>query len=550
VYTRSGGVWSQQGVKLVGTGAVGPATQGFSVALSADGNTAVVGGNQDNSNAGAAWVYTRSAGVWSQQGAKLVGTGAVGAARQGWSIALSADGNTAVVGGSGDNGNSGAAWVYTRSAGVWSQQGAKLIGTGAVGAAEQGWSVALSADGNAALVGGNGDNSAAGAAWVYTRDGGVWGQQGAKRVGTGAAGAAQQGYSVALSADGYTALVGGISDNNTVGAAWVFIDPAPKIATIADIANDQGRQVRVSFISSLFDRLGSGTPITGYHIYRREAVALTLRSWAVPRVAPDAAAPSQVELAGWDYVMTVPATIDSAYQTVVSTLADSNATGFHRAALFVRAATATPGIYFDSAPDSGYSADNLPPAQPAPFSGAYAGGATNLHWGVNSEPDFWYYKLYRGSSAGFIPGAGNQIASKSDTGFVDVGPAGGYYKLSAVDMNGNESVFALLAPGSTLGVGEGGSPHVLALAAPLPNPASDQTMLSFALSEAGLVQLAVYDMEGRLVRTVTAGRMEAGEHQVRFDLRDGGGRQISSGIYFVRLEAYGRTLMRRLAILE
>src|SRR5204863_4270271 len=75
-----------QGPKLVGTGAVGNAVQGDSVALSSDGNTAIVGGSSDNSNAGAAWVFTRSAGIWTQQGAKLVGTGAVGNARQGQSV--------------------------------------------------------------------------------------------------------------------------------------------------------------------------------------------------------------------------------------------------------------------------------------------------------------------------------------------------------------------------------------------------------------------------------------------------------------------------------
>jgi hypothetical protein len=234
VFTRSGGVWIQQGSKLVGTGAVGSARQG-SVALSADGNTALVGGSTDNSNAGAAWVFTRSGGVWTQQGPKLVGTGAVNppvGAYQG-SVALSADGNTALVGGWADNNDAGATWVFTRSGGVWSQQGSKLVGTGAGGFAEQGGSVALSADGNTALVGGSFDNpsgpfsgNAVGAAWVFTRYGGVWTQQGNKLVGTGAGGFARQGSSVALSADGNTALVGGSADNAIDqierGATWVF----------------------------------------------------------------------------------------------------------------------------------------------------------------------------------------------------------------------------------------------------------------------------------------------------------------------------------------
>jgi hypothetical protein len=212
--------FTQQGPKLVGTGALGIAVQGWSVSLSGDGSTAIVGGYSDNFEAGAAWVYTRSGGVWNQQ-AKLVGTGAIGAALQGISVSLSGDGNTAIVGGYNDNGEAGAAWVFTRSSRVWSQQ-AKLVGTGAIGTAFQGFSVSLSGDGNTAIVGGFDDNDRAGAAWVFTRSGGVWSQEGPKLVGTGAIGDAQQGTSVSLSGDGNAAIVGGPIDNDSVGAAWVY----------------------------------------------------------------------------------------------------------------------------------------------------------------------------------------------------------------------------------------------------------------------------------------------------------------------------------------
>jgi hypothetical protein len=231
VFTRSRGVWTQQGDKLVGTDAVGQAAQGYSVGLSSDGNTAIVGGPGD-SGMGAAWVYIRSNGVWTQQGSKLVGTGASGDAGQGSSVALSADGNTAIIGGPNDKvdrdcNTIGAAWVFTRSGGVWTQQGDKLVGSGASGPVSQGSSVALSADGSTAIVGGFfgvPDDSA----WVFTRSGGVWTQQGSKLVVIGAVGSAQQGSSVALSGDGNTAIVGGPNDNvvdssgNSIGAAWVF----------------------------------------------------------------------------------------------------------------------------------------------------------------------------------------------------------------------------------------------------------------------------------------------------------------------------------------
>jgi hypothetical protein len=223
VFTRSGSTWSQQGAKLVGTGAVGPAEQGYSVALSGDGSTALIGGPFDDSNIGAAWVFTRSGSTWSQQGSKLVGTDAVGPAEQGYSVALSGDGNAALIGGLLDDNQSGAAWVFTRSGSTWSQQGSKLVGTGAVGAAKQGASVALSGDGNTALIGGYNDNSGTGAAWVFTRSGSTWSQQGSKLVGTGAAGPAKQGAGVALSGDGNTVLIGGPGDNYPAGgAAWVF----------------------------------------------------------------------------------------------------------------------------------------------------------------------------------------------------------------------------------------------------------------------------------------------------------------------------------------
>jgi hypothetical protein len=232
VFIRRNGVWSQQHHKLVGTGAVGSACEGYSVALSRDGNTAIVSGGGDNSGVGAAWVFTRNShGVWHQQGDKLVGTGAVGAAIQGGFVALSGDGNTAIISGNGDNSFAGAAWVFTRRNGVWHQQGQKLVGTGAVGAAEQGSSVALSADGNTAVVGADFDNSGAGAAWVFTRRNGTWSQLGHKLRGTGAAGAASQGRSVALSTDGNTAIVGGYADNSLVGAAWVFA-AAPAIVRV------------------------------------------------------------------------------------------------------------------------------------------------------------------------------------------------------------------------------------------------------------------------------------------------------------------------------
>ena len=107
----------QRGDKLTGSGESGDGRFGFSVALSADGNTALIGGPYDNGNKGAAWVFTRSGPAWTQQGGKLTGSGESGDGCFGLSVALSADGNTALIGGPFDDSSKGAAWVFTRSGG-------------------------------------------------------------------------------------------------------------------------------------------------------------------------------------------------------------------------------------------------------------------------------------------------------------------------------------------------------------------------------------------------------------------------------------------------
>ena len=77
------------------------------VALSADGNTALIGGHDDNSSIGAAWVFTRAGSTWTQQGPKLTANDETGDGVFGISVALSADGNTALLGGPHDNSNLG-----------------------------------------------------------------------------------------------------------------------------------------------------------------------------------------------------------------------------------------------------------------------------------------------------------------------------------------------------------------------------------------------------------------------------------------------------------
>ena len=280
VFTRSGSTWTER-AKLTGSGESGMGDFGSSVALSANGRIALVGARTDGNPdwKGAAWVFTRSGEEWTQQGPKLTGSGL---GEFGRGAALSASGDTALVGGSGGarvfarsgeewtqqgeqltggptvalsaDGNTaltgipdyypygGAAFVFTRASSTWSEQ-ALLTGGGLEGIGGFGSSVALSAEGNTALVGGPQDdpdvpNFNLGAAWVFTRSGEAWAQQGEKLTGDPEVadqhGSVFFGASVALLSDGTAGLIGGPNDNG-VGSVWQFTysAAAPIVATNA-----------------------------------------------------------------------------------------------------------------------------------------------------------------------------------------------------------------------------------------------------------------------------------------------------------------------------
>ena len=241
VFTRSGNAWTLQAKLTPPTSganrAIGTNTEfGGQVALSADGNTALIGGFGDNSGTGAAWVYTRGASGWSVQ-QKLVAPTA-GADRElapgefGSRVSLNAAGTTALIAGVEDHTFAGAAWTYTRpstTATAWTEEHKFTApSTGAdreIGAGDFGSAVWLSPDGVNAVIGGDGDNASVGAAWVYGNSAGTWAEQ-TKLVppttgpDTGV-GTPTFGSAVSLSDDASTAFIGGQSDNQR-GAAWVF----------------------------------------------------------------------------------------------------------------------------------------------------------------------------------------------------------------------------------------------------------------------------------------------------------------------------------------
>jgi hypothetical protein len=274
---------------------------------------------------------------------------------------------------------------------------------------------------------------------------------------------------------------------------------------------------------------------------------------------PDAAAagdaflvmPAAAQDYAWELAGTQAAALLPNYSFVAATTRDSLGGSNPKTAFMIEARQST-SIAADrwfSAPDSGYSVDNLAPATPAPFTAQYSGGTTLLHWSPNRESDLAGYRLYRGTSVGFVPGPGNLVAALADTGAVDAAGAPYVYKLTAVDAHGNESPVATVVPSGTTAVGGGAPPRAFfAVASANPVRAGAATTLRFGLAVAGRATVALYDASGRRVRELAGGVREAGEYAIAWDGRDDAGRAVAPGLYFARLEAPGFSATRKLAV--
>jgi hypothetical protein len=319
------------------------------------------------------------------------------------------------------------------------------------------------------------------------------------------------------------------------------------ITSVLDIPDDQGGQVRLRWLGSGHDVLGSETPVTDYAIYRRIDRAGGEAAEAQAPDAPDREYPP----GDWDFIATVPATADESYSMVVPTLADSSiADGMHWSVFFVRALTETPGVYWNCPPDSGYSVDNLAPHVPSGLVVERLHPSGNdLSWEDPVDEDFQYFNIYRGDSEDFEPAPGNRVHQTTGAAWTDTeGQSGHFYKISAVDFHGNESDFA--GAEEIVGVPGEDLPAAFALHPNSPNPFNPRTIIRFDLPVDARAVLTIYDVAGRCLRILLNETMPAGRHGVIWDGRDEQGVSQSSGVYFYRLEVGAFADQRKMMMLE
>jgi hypothetical protein len=268
ILTNTAGFYVQETIPIPPDAVV--ATQGI-VSLSNDGNILALGSDIDNNNVGAVWIYAKIAGVWTLQGPKITGPGEIGAGSFGLAVSLSGSGNLLVVGSPFET-PAGAAYIFNLNSPSSPQFVARLVGTPLDTGAVFGYDVAFSADGSTLAVGASSNLANKGSAFVFTKIQSQWTQQafltppsgfttqyfgfGVSLSANGNIFAASSvnnavvyyrsaladglwsagnvlplpydfvntiaDYYAYLSHDGNTICTGSYSNNNNVGASWIF----------------------------------------------------------------------------------------------------------------------------------------------------------------------------------------------------------------------------------------------------------------------------------------------------------------------------------------
>ncbi len=348
------------------------------------------------------------------------------------------------------------------------------------------------------------------------------------------------------------------------------------IASIADVPEDQGGWVRLTFTRSGYDFADEiELPVTGYQVYRRVdngAFAMRLRE--------DGHTPSGHDVKGtmvasfepekirtlngrnyllggsnaqgefppgmWEIVANVFATQQESYTVAVPTLADSTGEGgIAWSVHFVTTHTTTPSIWFASLPDSGYSVDNLAPGVPQNL---VFGEPEVLEWDQAAEEDFAHHTVY-GSESEILDETAALIAYSVDPTCDVSGDPYGYYHVTTSDHTDNESDAATIASPTTTPDGNVMA-VTFALHAARPNPFRTETAIAFDLPKRNDLRLGIFDATGRQVRVMIAASYPAGRHRVVWDGTNQLGWRMAPGIYFVRIAGESFEASRRLVLLK
>jgi hypothetical protein len=204
-----------------------------------------------------------------------------------------------------------------------------------------------------------------------------------------------------------------------------------------------------------------------------------------------------------------------------------------------------------------YTYQDYPPKVPDSLRATSSQSVITLSWKPNTESDLSHYLVYRDTLTGFIPDTFKIVGEvlKDSSVFKDSNVVLGksyYYRVSAWDLTGHQSEYSeevqILATEVGESTEEENRPPVFQLFQNYPNPFNSSTVIWYYLPDVGFqpaeVEITIYNLLGKLVKTLVKARQYPGEHKVLWDGKDDSGKEVASGIYFYRLKVSGLELVK------
>jgi hypothetical protein len=311
--------------------------------------------------------------------------------------------------------------------------------------------------------------------------------------------------------------IGSGLDGTNMGALGVGCEfaqfPEPEIMSVTDVPEDQGGRVYVEFSSSMFDHPEATNQ--SYSLFRYDYF--------------------NSDTSGWVALTSVDAIGDPTYTFEAATLMDSTVEGNGMTEFKVVAAMNEGNFHSD--PAMGYSTDDIAPGVPEGLMAVLVDDGIQLTWEMSADEDFQYFILEKSSDETFTE---PQVFETIDTSFTDMEYEMNetyFYRIVAVDYAGNISDYSETVEATVLSIDIDQIPQVFALHQNYPNPFNPTTQIKYDLPEDALVNVTIYDMTGRIVRTLINMEQTSGYRSMQWNAANDAGQSVSAGLYLYTIQA-------------
>ncbi len=291
------------------------------------------------------------------------------------------------------------------------------------------------------------------------------------------------------------------------------------ITAVADVPADQGGWVTVHFIRSGFDT-------DSLDVLRAMEDSLELYTVEINDGSGWVSSNSTVAYGAGTYSVLAHTSVDSSEESsgilnfrVISGMTEGN---------------------FSSIVVTGYSVDNLAPAVPTGLSAEIAASAIVIDWNPSMDNDFQYYNIYRSVNEDFSGQSISKYSSTTESTFTDETVEADktyYYRVTAIDFNGNESNASETAS-ILVGIDDLlALPEIFELSQNYPNPFNPITTLEYGLPEVSDITLTIISLTGRKIEQWSISNQQPGWHEVVWDGSDMHGNTVPTGVYIYSLQA-------------